>query len=87
MSAFYNKEKEVLSIEGLIKGDIPNGKCYYLWGDIDSKMIKIGRLDDPEMATFAALDPNMVSLNVTIEDAEVEIDHPDVSQLVGSVAI
>lgn len=87
MSAFYNKQQSLITIEGLSNGNLPRGKCYYLWGDVDSEMIKIGRLDDPNMAHFAAFDPNMVSLNVTIEDASAVIDHPDVSQLVGSVAI
>jgi hypothetical protein len=85
---YYNKETEQLKLASINQQTLPKGKCFYLWGDIDNKMVKVGRLDEMEIAeTFMKFDKNMISLNVTIEDADVEIDHPNVSMLVGSVRI
>jgi len=50
-------------------------------------MILITKLDqgaDPQMVAY---DKDMESLNVTIEEKSDVIDHPDVSQLIASVAI
>ena len=87
MVARYNPKRSKVALEVLSVADIPSDKVLCLWGDKDGKMILITKLDqgaDPQMVAY---DKDMESLNVTIEEKSDVIDHPDVSQLIASVAI
>jgi len=87
MVARYNPRRSKVALEVLSVADIPSDKVLCLWGDKDGKMILITKLDqgaDPQMVAY---DKDMESLNVTIEEKSDVIDHPDVSQLIASVAI
>ena len=64
--------------------DLPQGKSYQLWGDVDGKMIDMGVIPDhTSMASMNYL-PGATSLNITIEP-EGGSQEPTVSQLVTNV--
>jgi len=85
--AHYNKATSQYALDIVESGSIPAGKCLYLWGDKDGKMIKLQRITDTEGHEILVFDSKMESLNLTLEDATALVDHPDVSQLVASAAI
>jgi len=85
--AFYNNMSQQIAFDIVNEATLPNGKCLYLWGDLNGEMIKITKVDSEEDTGILNFDKNMASLNITIEDSAVEIDHPDVSQLIASVNI
>ena len=83
----YNKTEGQIALNISSATDLPNNKMLCLWGDVQGEMILIAKLDPATMDNTLPFDGNMTSLNVTIEDRQDEIDHPDVSQIVSSVAI
>ena len=85
--AFYNDISQQIAFDIVNETTLPKGKCLYLWGDLNGEMIKITKVDSEADTGILNFDKNMASLNITIEDSAVEIDHPDVSQLVASVNI
>lgn len=85
--ARHNKVTGELSLEMINPIPLPPSKVLCLWGDKNGEMILISRLDDESQNNLIAYDPEMVSLNVTIEKNMDDIDHPDLTQVVASVAI
>ncbi len=70
---------------------LPKGKCLQLWGDLEGEMIPIAVLNDVTNREYALeINPEFTSLNFTIEEITADGKgqlHPDVSQLISSVAI
>jgi len=87
MIARYNSAREEVALDVLTPAQIPANKVLCLWGDKNGKMILIAKLDQSSKAQMVKYDKDMESLNVTIEEMADVIDHPDVSQLIASVAI
>ena len=85
--ARYNMSSGQIALEILNPLSLPDNKMLCLWGDKNGKMILIAKLDKTGQDKLIAYDSQMVSLNVTIEEKTEDIDHPDVSQLIASVAI
>lgn len=83
----FNKDLGKYSLEVLELGDMPSGKCMYLWGDVDGKMIKLEKINPDSESAILAFDPRMTSFNITLEDEGKDIDHPDVANLVASISI
>ena len=85
---FWNESKEDAYIKPLDMPPPPAGKTYQLWADIDNEMVNMGivhhnsehLLEIPHME-------NASSLNITLEESMVALEHPDVSQLKASGAI
>jgi len=73
------------------KFTLPNKKCLQLWGDLDGKMIPVAVFNQIIISDFDLdINPNFTSLNLTIEEKTADgkgHDHPDVSQLIASIAI
>lgn len=87
---FCNPVKNELFISANLS-ELPENKCFQLWGDIDGKMIPLAILGGYKNNKLRRIsyDPNMISLNVTIED-RLEVggqDHPNVEQLIASAMI
>ncbi|MFT6337332.1 MAG: hypothetical protein ACI86M_000257 [Saprospiraceae bacterium] len=85
--ARHNKNSGQIALEILNPLSLPENKILCLWGDRDGEMILITKLDKTVQDKLITYDIQMVSFNVTIEERAEEIDHPDVSQLIASVAI
>lgn len=83
----YNKEQSQLILDLQNHDDIAKDKMLCLWGDKDGEMILITKLNESTNGTLLSFDNQMNSFNITLEDIQENIDHPDVSQLVASVAI
>lgn len=83
----YNKTEGQIALNISSGTDLPNNKMLCLWGDVKGEMILIAKLDPSIQDKIIPFDKNMTSLNVTIEDTQDEINHPDVSQLIASNAI
>lgn len=83
----YNKTEGQIALNISSTTDLPNNKMLCLWGDVQGEMILIAKLDPSTMDNTLPFDGKMTSLNVTIEDLQDEIDHPDVDQIISSVAI
>lgn len=83
--AYYNKPQATYLVEVASYPDLPTSKCLVLWGDLEGKMIKLGKIG-PKSSVFNSFDPKMDSFNVTIEES-ADVDHPDVSQLIASITI
>ena len=90
ISFFYDKNQEIVHYSTPTI-DLPSDKCLQLWGDIEGEMIPLGVLNQTVAGSFTTIvfDSKMESFNVTIEDKLENVfqDHPDVSQLVGSISI
>jgi len=84
---FYNTMSQQIAFDMVKDPKLPKDKCFYLWGDLNGEMIKISKINSEDSIGILEFDKNMASLNITIEDATQDIDHPDVSQLVASVSI
>ncbi|MAD96071.1 MAG: hypothetical protein CMB99_01975 [Flavobacteriaceae bacterium] len=84
LSYVNHAEKSVLvHVHKLPKID---GKDYQMWADVDGEMIDMGVLDaSKELLTMNYIE-NAESINITIEE-EGGSDHPDVSNLIGSVTL
>jgi hypothetical protein len=85
--ARHNKLTSQLSIEIINPIVLSNNKILCLWGDKDGEMILISKLDEKVENQLIAFDPEMESLNITIEDNVEVISHPDVNQLIASEVI
>ncbi len=83
----YNKNKSQLILDLDNAQSIPENKMLCLWGDKEGKMILIAKIDESSLGKLVSFDSEMNSFNITLEDLQEEIDHPDVSQLVASVSI
>ncbi len=62
------------------------GKDYQMWADVDGEMIDMGVLDTSKKLLTMNYIENAESINITIEE-EGGSDHPDVSNLIGSVSL
>lgn len=85
VSSFVNHEQEsvIVSIQKLPK---LKDKDYQMWADVDGKMINMGILDSNKKMVKMNYIKNAESINITVEKKGGS-DHPDVSQLIGSVSI
>lgn len=61
-------------------------KDYQMWADVDGEMIDMGVIDTSEQMLTMNYIKDAESMNITIEEKGGS-DHPDVSQLIGSVAL
>lgn len=61
-------------------------KDYQMWADVDGEMIDMGVIDTSKKMLSMNYIKNAESINITIEKKGGS-DHPNVSQLIGSVAI
>lgn len=61
-------------------------KDYQMWADVDGEMIDMGVIDSSQNTLAMNYIEDAESINITIEDKGGS-DHPDVSQLIGSVAL
>jgi len=85
--AYWNKSNQsaYLKIDNL--PPLNNKQCFQMWADVDGKMVSLGVLENSKGGLVTLpFKSNATSLNVTIEQKGGS-DHPDVSQLVSSIAI
>ena len=84
LSYVNHKQKSVL----INIYDLPElqDKDYQMWADVNGKMIDMGIIDTSKKMLTMNYIKNAESINITIEKKGGS-DHPDVSQLIGSVAI
>ncbi len=61
-------------------------KDYQMWADVDGEMINMGVIDLSQQTLAMNYIEDAESINITIEEKGGS-DHPDVSQLIGSVAL
>jgi anti-sigma-K factor RskA len=61
-------------------------KDYQMWADVDGEMIDMGVIDTSKPTLAMNYIENAESINITIEEKGGS-DHPDVSNLIGSVAL
>ncbi len=61
-------------------------KDYQMWADVDGEMIDMGVIDTSEQMLTMNYIKDAESINITIEEKGGS-DHPDVSQLIGSVSL
>jgi len=61
-------------------------KDYQMWADVDGEMIDMGVIDPSEQTLAMNYIENAESINITIEEKGGS-DHPDVSNLIGSVTL
>lgn len=61
-------------------------KDYQMWADVDGKMIDMGVIDSSKQTLTMNYIKGAESINITIEEKGGS-DHPDVSNLIGSVSI
>ena len=61
-------------------------KDYQMWADVDGEMIDMGVIDASEKMLTMNYIKDAESINITIEEKGGS-DHPNVSQLIGSVAL
>ena len=61
-------------------------KDYQMWADVDGKMIDMGVIDTSQQILTMNYIKDAESINITIEEKGGS-DHPDVSNLIGSVSL
>ena len=61
-------------------------KDYQMWADVDGEMIDMGVIDSSQQTLTMNYIKDAESINITIEEKGGS-DHPDVSQLIGSVSL
>lgn len=83
--SYVNHEREsvLINLHNLPK--LAN-KDYQMWADVDGEMIDMGVINTSEQIVSMNYIKDAESINITIEKKGGS-DHPDVSQLIGSVAL
>ena len=83
--SYVNHEQQsvLINIHNLPKLE---DKDYQMWADVNGKMIDMGVIDSSEKTLAMNYIKNAESINITIEEKGGS-DHPDVSNLIGSVAL
>ena len=61
-------------------------KDYQMWADVDGEMIDMGVIDTSQQTLAMNYIQDAESINITIEEKGGS-DHPDVSNLIGSVSL
>lgn len=79
----HEQESVLINIQNLPK---LTGKDYQMWADVDGKMIDMGVIDSSQQTLTMNYIENAESINITIEEKGGS-DHPDVSNLIGSVSL
>lgn len=79
----HNKKSVIVHIHKLRELE---GKDYQMWADVKGEMIDMGVIDTSKDVLAMQYIQNAESINITIEEKGGS-DHPDVSNLIGSVTL
>ena len=83
--SYVNHEQESVLINLHNLPDLAD-KDYQMWADVDGEMIDMGVINTSEQIVSMNYIKDAESINITIEKKGGS-DHPDVSQLIGSVSL
>ena len=85
-TAYINHEEKSAIVNVQKLPDLPEDKTYQMWADVEGEMIDMGVIDSSKQTLTMNYIKDAESINITIEEKGGS-DHPDVSNLIGSVSL